>query len=144
VVIKTFLKPWGELGSFEWLRDEALVICSSIICVLVSLSWIPRQSFFPDFACLSMYTFDTIPELFVCLSIYENAKTSSQWQQVFEDQGWRVELRCFHGNFSTRRQHEGSEADQLLTFKRLYLQVGACLLQQFNQNTKQLTVDQNS
>ena len=39
---------------------------------------------------------------------------------------------------------EGSEADQLLAFERLYLQVSACLSQRFNQNTKQLTADQNS
>jgi len=28
VVIKLILKPWGEIGSFERLRDEVLVICS--------------------------------------------------------------------------------------------------------------------
>jgi len=39
---------------------------------------------------------------------------------------------------------EGSEADQLLAFEKLYLQVGACLSQRFNQNTKQLTADQNT
>ena len=31
-----------------------------------------------NFACLSIYIFDTSPELFVCLSIYENAETLSQ------------------------------------------------------------------
>jgi len=38
---------------------------------------------------------------------------------------------------------EGLEADQLLVFERLYLQVGACVSQRFNQNTKQLTADQH-
>ena len=48
-----------------------------VICILDILSWIPRQSFILDFACLSIYIFDTSPELFVCLSIYENAETLS-------------------------------------------------------------------
>ena len=61
---------WCKFG-----RNPMKSFC--LICVLVSLSWIPRQSFFPDFACLSIYTFDTSPDLFVCLSIYENAKTLS-------------------------------------------------------------------
>ena len=46
--------------------------------------------------------------------------------------------------FEYLRYMEGSEADQLLAFERLYLQVGACLSQRFNQNTKQVTADQNS
>ena len=42
---------------------------------------------FLDFACLSIYIFDTSPELFVCLSIYENAETLSRgkWEKWSED-----------------------------------------------------------
>ena len=46
-----------------------------VICILICLSLVPRQGFFLDFACLSIYIFDTSPELFVCLSIYEDAET---------------------------------------------------------------------
>ena len=45
------------------------------ICILVSLSLIPRQDLYLDFACLPIYSLAINPELFVCLSIYENAET---------------------------------------------------------------------
>jgi len=46
-----------------------------VIYNLVSLSWIPRQAVYLDFACLSIHRLTTGPELFACLSIYENAET---------------------------------------------------------------------
>jgi len=46
------------------------------------------------------------------------------------------------GHLSLFHRIELSEADQLLAFERLCLQVGACPSQRFNQNTKQLTADQ--
>jgi len=41
-------------------------------------------------ACLSIYTFDTSPELFVCLSIYENAETLSPHCEV--GTGWKPHI----------------------------------------------------
>jgi len=51
------------------------IVCFCLICVTICLSLLPRQGLFLDFACLSIYIFDTSPELYVCLSIYENAET---------------------------------------------------------------------
>jgi len=41
------------------------------------VSWVPRQGNIPDFACLTIYYIARSPELFVCLTIYENAETLS-------------------------------------------------------------------
>ena len=41
------------------------------------MSWVPRQGNIPDFACLTIYYIARSPELFVCLTIYENAETLS-------------------------------------------------------------------
>ena len=49
-----------------------------VICNLVSLSSIQRQGLSLDFACLFIYSLAISPEMFVCLSIYENAETLSQ------------------------------------------------------------------
>jgi len=59
---------WSKFG-----RNPIVSYC--VICILDCLSLVPRQGFFLDFACLSIYIFDTSPELFVCLSIYEDAET---------------------------------------------------------------------
>jgi len=48
-----------------------------VICNLVSMSLIQRQGLSLDFACLFIYSLAISPELFVCLSIYENAETLS-------------------------------------------------------------------
>ena len=53
-----------------------------VICILVSLSLVPRQGLSLDFACLSIYSFAKSPELFVCLSIHENAETFPRFFQV--------------------------------------------------------------
>ena len=53
-----------------------------VICNLVSLSLIQRQGLSLDFACLSIYSLAIDPELFVCLSIYENAETLSRLVRV--------------------------------------------------------------
>jgi len=45
---------------------------------LVSLSLIQRQGLSLDFACLFIYILAISPELFVYLSIYENAETISR------------------------------------------------------------------
>jgi len=56
-----------------------------VICNLVSLSLIQRQDFSLDFACLFIYSLAIGPELFACLSIYENAETCPlQWTQLFD------------------------------------------------------------
>ena len=47
------------------------------ICILLCLSWVPRQGNILDFACLTIYDIATSPELFACLTIYENAETLS-------------------------------------------------------------------
>ena len=49
----------------------------SVICDLISLSWILRQGVILVFACLFIYSLTRGPELFACLSIYENAETLS-------------------------------------------------------------------
>ena len=49
----------------------------SVICNLLSLSLIQRQAVFLHFACLFIHCLDTGPELYACLSIYENAETLS-------------------------------------------------------------------
>jgi len=54
---------WSKFG-----RNPIVGFCSSYVTMCLSL--VPRQSFFLDFACLSMS-----PELFVCLSIYKIAET---------------------------------------------------------------------
>ena len=65
-----------------------------LICILVSLSLVPRQGLSLDFACLSIYGLTISPELFVCLSIYENAETlsrSGRYSENFpsqEDNPW--------------------------------------------------------
>ena len=48
-----------------------------VICNLVSLSLIQGQGLSLDFACLFIYSLVIGPELFVCLSIYENAEVLS-------------------------------------------------------------------
>ena len=54
------------------------VFCA--VCILVSLSLVPRQGLSLDFPCLSIYSLAISPELFVCLSIYENAETCPRSQ----------------------------------------------------------------
>ena len=46
-----------------------------VICNLVSLSLIQRQALSLDFACLFIHCLAMGPELFACLSMYENAET---------------------------------------------------------------------
>jgi len=59
---------------FEWNPTRSF----RVICNLVSLSLIQRQGLSLDFACLFIYSLAIGPELFVCLSIYENAETLSR------------------------------------------------------------------
>ena len=66
---------WCKFG-----RNPTKSFC--VICILVILSLVPRQDFSLDFACLSIYIFDTSPELFVCLSIYQNAETLSPGRRL--------------------------------------------------------------
>jgi len=69
---KTRRVCWSKFG-----RNLTKNFC--VICILVSLSLIPRQDLYLDFACLPIYSLAINPELFVCLSIYENAETLSPW-----------------------------------------------------------------
>jgi len=62
---------WCKFG-----RNPTRSFC--VICNLVSLSLILRQDLSLDFACLFIYSLAISPELFVCLSIYENAEIWSQ------------------------------------------------------------------
>jgi len=59
---------WCKFG-----RNPTKSFC--VICILVSLSLILRQGLSLDFTCLFIYSLAISPELFVCLSIYENAET---------------------------------------------------------------------
>ena len=58
-------------SKFEWNPTRSFWV----ICNLVSLSLIQRQALSLDFACLFIYSLAMGPELFACLSIYENAET---------------------------------------------------------------------
>jgi len=62
---------WCKFG-----RNPTKSFC--VICILVSMSLFPRQGLSLDFACLPIYSLAISPELFVCLSIYENAETLSR------------------------------------------------------------------
>ena len=58
---------------FEWNPTSSFCV----ICDLVSLSLIQKQGVILVFACLFIYSLTRGPELFACLSIYENAETLS-------------------------------------------------------------------
>jgi len=64
-------------SKFEWNPTRSFWV----ICNLVSLSLIQRQALSLDFACLFKYSLAIGPELFACLSIYENAETCPQSQE---------------------------------------------------------------
>jgi len=105
-----------------------------VTCILVIMSLVPRQSYFLDFACLSIYIFDTSPELFVCLSIYENAETLSP--VPVQKKGWKIDPHVSN-LIITRERKLHSE---LVVFFSFFLSL--VLKTQPNRWTKQMVITQ--
>jgi len=82
---KTRRVCWCKFG-----RNPRKSFC--VICILVSLPLVPRQGFPFYFACLSIYILAISPELFVFLSIYENAETLSPSRSAPADSAVTLEV----------------------------------------------------
>jgi len=85
------------------------------------LSWVPRQSNFPDFACLTIYNIARSPELFVCLTIYENAETCPPMHVMHAPVPAAAEITSRQTVHSGSRWWAGAGARKTCTIRRAFL-----------------------